>query len=141
MPRIALPTQPLTGANFRVDLGDGEARGFCAVTFPPFGLGRDTAVAPPVLALKRAATGGSELYDWWNAARDPAGQAPPRLVQVELLSADLTRIALRWRFLGCRPRDLAYSPLDAMLGGIVFETLTLGFDRVEMGDPPPPKPK
>ena len=133
MPRPA--PQPLTGKNFRVDLGDGVARGFSEVILPRLS---HAAVADgaALLTLRRAATGANDLYAWWDAARRTSS-VEPRIVEVLLFTAEGIP-ALRWRFLGCRPVELGYSPLDAVAGGIVFETLALAFERVEMGDPPKP---
>jgi hypothetical protein len=39
---------------------------------------------------------------------------------------------MTWRFRNARPVSLHYSPLQAMQGGAVIETLELAFDTVEM---------
>ena len=39
---------------------------------------------------------------------------------------------LRWRFIDARPVSLGYSPLDAMHSALVFEVLTLSFERVDI---------
>lgn len=137
----AVAPRPLARSNFRVDLGlgdpDAPAAGFCEVVFPT--LWADAAPAPPQdaaddtrhLVLRRGATGALDLYGWW-AARE--GKAPARrTVTVELLSDDMARVAMRWRFHEAWPVSLRYSPLDAMVSGLVFETLALAFARVEMG--------
>jgi hypothetical protein len=40
---------------------------------------------------------------------------------------------MRWRFHDAWPVRLAYSPLDAMVSGLLFETVTLAFGLVDMG--------
>jgi hypothetical protein len=53
-------------------------------------------------------------------------------VKVELLGEDQSTVVLTWRFDNVRPVSLSYSPLRAMEGGILMETLILEFNRVEM---------
>ncbi|MGL4543378.1 MAG: phage tail protein [Polymorphobacter sp.] len=131
---------PLTGCNFNVDLGDGAAAsGFATVIFPRFAVAPDPA-DPPLLHLRRAATGKLELYDWWDSARrDP--KATLRTVVVDLLSADFSQTLLRWRFTKARPVSLDYGPLDANTPAIVSETLVLAFERVDMPGTKPGSPR
>ena len=127
--------QPLTGGRFVVDFGGSEATGFSSVVIPEL-----TAIASPeghpLLVLTRGATargtGTTDLYDWWDAARAGAKDAT-REVSIDLVAAD-QRPGLRWRFIGARPYSLAFSPLAALEAGVVFETLTLTFERMEMGE-------
>lgn len=129
--------RPCTGANFLVSFGTGDAHaesaGFCEVIFPTFTTEPEqNATAPaPGLVLKRGVSGGLDLYTWWDKAR--RGKAPQRrTVKVELLGEDQHTVVLTWRFFNARPLSLAYSPLNALDGGIVIETLELAFDRLEM---------
>ena len=39
---------------------------------------------------------------------------------------------MTWLFRNARPLSLAYSPLNALEGSVVVETLELAFDRMEM---------
>lgn len=141
----AAPARPCGNGRFLVDLGRGDPRapeaGFCEVIFPEFQLdGVDAqstlALLPPAnpcLILRRAATGAPDLYEWWAQARD-AGKPPPRrTVTVELLGEDLSETLMRWRFLKAAPVSLAYSPLNALTPGLLYETLSLTFTRVELG--------
>lgn len=124
-------TQPTGGNNFAVGLGDGNSIGFAEVIFPSFAVNPDT-LSPPLLRLRRAATGALDLYGWWdNMRRDPKGAL--RTVTIDLLSHDFRVEVLRWRFIKARPVSLEYSPLDASQSAIVSETLVLAFERVEMG--------
>ncbi len=144
--------RPYGNANFLVDLGDGtdvhaSAAGFAEVVFPPFmvaaGRGGEHAAAAAGasdaaaagshdrLILKRGVTGALNLYAWWHKAR--RGKAPQRrTVQVHLLAEDQATVVLTWRFRHARPVSLSYSPLRAMDGGVLIETLELEFDSVEM---------
>ena len=81
--------------------------------------------------LRRGATGALDLYEWWQAAR--AGSAKRgRVVTVKLLAADLATVVMTWRFRNARPLALSYSPLNALDGSVLMETIELAFDAVEM---------
>ncbi len=122
----------LLNANFLVEFGTGKGGGFAEVIFAPFAISADAA-APRRnrLILRRGATGALDLYDWWNQAR--RGQAPPRrVVKIKLLGEDHASVLMTWRFRNVRPVSLAYSPLNALEGAILMETIELTFDDVEM---------
>jgi phage tail-like protein len=138
--------RPCGGANFLVEFGAGDAHaasaGFAEVVFPTFTLDVDeaskpggteshTATASQRLVLKRGVTGSLDLYAWWNKAR--RGKAPQRRsVKIMLLAEDRASVVLTWHFRNARPVSLAYSPLRALEGGIVMETLELAFDTMEI---------
>lgn len=144
------PERPHGNANFLVELGRGgggrsPGAGFAEVIFPPFtlpaGAARSAATtdAPAGtadsvtrhLVLRRGATGALDLYAWWDLARH--GKAPRRrVVTVKLLAGDGATVVMSWRFLNVRPVSLAYSPLCALDGGVLMETIELAFDAVEM---------
>lgn len=132
-----LRDRPCTGANFLVSFGGGDAHaarsGFSEVIFPTFTTEAGPGATAPgqSLVLKRGASGGLDLYAWWDKAR--RGKAPQRrTVKVELLGEDQRTVVLTWRFFNARPLSLAYSPLNALEAGIVIETLELAFERMEM---------
>lgn len=143
--------RPYRNSNFLVDFGRGDSdsrlAGFAEVIFPDFIVDqpndhqRPHTVPQPVeqaevtaanrLVLKRGVMGSMDLYAWWDEARK--GRAPrPRTLKVELLGEDQSTVVLTWRFDNVRPVSLSYSPLRAMEGGILMETLILEFDRMEM---------
>lgn len=134
--------RPYGNANFIVDLGDGArgAGGFAEVVFPAFVLGE---AAPPEgdaprpagsggrLVLRRGVTGALDLYSWWHKAL--GGKAPRRrTVQVHLLADDQATVVFSWRFRHARPVSLAYSPLSALDGSVLTETIEIEFDSVEV---------
>ena len=130
---------PYRNSNFLVDFGRGDSRsvlaGFAEVIFPDFiirqPVEQDDVGAANRLILKRGVIGSLDLYAWWDEARN--GAVPrTRTVNVELLGDDQETVVLTWRFNNVRPVSLSYSPLQAMEGGILMETLTLAFDRMEM---------
>jgi hypothetical protein len=132
--------RPLLNANFVVELAAGKGSGFSEVIFGPFaarpgtGLQPLTTAAAPIadrLVLRRGATGALDLYAWWRQARD--GRAPARrTVTVKLLADDHASVLVTWRFRNVKPVSLAYSPLDALDGAVLMETIELAFDDVEM---------
>lgn len=143
--------RPYRNSNFLVDFGRGDSRsllaGFAEVIFPDFMVGqsdghqRPPAMHQPVeraedaaanrLVLKRGVMGSLDLYAWWDEVRK--GTAPQkRTAKVQLLGEDQSTVVLTWRFDNVRPVTLSYSPLRAMEGGILMETLILKFDRMEM---------
>ena len=132
--------RPLPNANFVVEIGAGKGSGFAEVVFgafmakpgcaPPAATATAAPIADRVL-LRRGATGALDLYAWWRQARD--GRAPPRrTVTVKLLADDHATVLLTWRFRNAKPVSLAYSPLDALDGSVLMETIELAFDDVEM---------
>ena len=126
---------PYRGFNFRVGIG-GKTRaadGFTEVRFPSMLVSRELAPddASPFLVLRRGFTGRLDLYEWWLQQRQPK-RTTGRTVTVELLDEANLDIGATWRFTGCRPIALDYSPLDALASGVLVETVTLTFDEVSM---------
>lgn len=142
---VAAIDRPYANSNFRVDLGTGDSRGrdagFCEVILPEFRVDGPADVreaAPPGavsgsdrLILRRGVTGSLDLYDWWNKAR--RGKAPQRrTVRVELLAPDHGAVVMTWYFRRARPVCLSYSPLNALQGSVLIETVELEFESMEM---------
>jgi phage tail-like protein len=141
--------RPYTGANFLVDLGDGDSdgprRGFTRVEMPSGELEyvsyrqgndriREQKVAPrvvnePVL-LERPYAGALDLYDWWNQARN--GAQVRRNVRVQLLSEDMGDVVLAVRLLNAVPLRYGLSGFDAGDEQLVLETLALAYERFEL---------
>jgi phage tail-like protein len=141
--------RPHANSNFLVDLGSGDpnsfSAGFCEVVFPEFRIDgpelvatsgaeqaadRENSSTRGLLILRRGVTGALDLYEWWNKAR--TGKAPKgRTVTITLLAEDLSHV-FTWRFRQVRPVRLSYSPLNAMDGGVLMESIELAFEAVEM---------
>ena len=143
--------QPYSNSNFVVHFGSGDSRsvrmGFAEVIFPPFtvdgvewtqdesaaiqGTGTARAAIDNHIILRRGLVGSLDLYDWWKKAS--RGKAPQRrTMKIALLAEDHLTTVITWRFRNVRPVSLFYSPLRAIEGGIVMETVVLAFDSVEM---------
>jgi len=131
---------PYRNFNFRVAIG-GRSRaddGYCEVRFPAMTIGADvpeSLLGERHLVLRRGYTGASDLRDWWEQERKAPKRGRGRLVVVELLDETATAAVTAWRFVGCRPVALHYSPLDALESAVLFETIALAFDDVEMSSP------
>jgi phage tail-like protein len=143
--------RPYRNSNFLVDVGRGDSgslhAGFAEVIFPDFvvdqpeGHQRPQREPQPVeqaevpatnrLVLKRGVMGSLDLYAWWDEVRRGTARRK-RTVKVDLLGEDQSTVVLTWRFDNVRPVSLSYSPLRALEGGILMETIVLEFDTVEM---------
>jgi phage tail-like protein len=82
------------------------------------------------LVLRRGYSGSLDLYEWWQRERQPK-RSRGRRVTVDLLDDD-GRPVTTWRFDGCRPVALEYTPLAATESAIVHETITLTVDTIEI---------
>ena len=133
---------PYRNFNFRVAIGGRASAndGFSAVRFPTLLTRPDVAVDAELaladehsshLVLRRGFTGAMDLHEWWMRERGPK-PGRGRVVTVELLDETTTDVAVVWRFTGCRPVALHYSPLDALESAVLTETIVLAFDDVEM---------
>jgi phage tail-like protein len=118
---------PLTGNRFQVEIDGIAETGFAQVVFPDLAIGE--GVADGHLQLRRPASRDRALFEWWEAARGDAHKAR-RDVRVSLFDAMLEP-QLAWLFRGARPVALGYSSLDANVAGLVFETISLAFERLE----------
>ena len=133
---------PYRNFNFRVAIGGRSSAndGFSAVRLPTLLTRPDPAVDAELalddehssyLVLRRGFTGAMDLHEWWLLERGPK-PARGRVVTIELLDETNTSVGVAWRFTGCRPIALHYSPLDALESAVVTETIVLTFDDVEI---------
>lgn len=140
---------PFSALHFSVHIGGagtpGHDLGFSEVIFPPFPVSGsaeatqrvasepalDSPAAAQNLVLRRGFDGRLDLYRWWDQARKRQALRA-RTVTVQLLDAQGREPVVTWRFSHARPLLLAYSPLDAMHGSVLMETLTLGFESMSL---------
>ena len=143
--------RPYTNSNFLVEFRDEDGysmtAGFAEVIFPPFTIEQaaprqgEPIVSQDVeataantgnhLVLKRGQSGDLDVYAWWHDARQ-GKTAKRRTLKIELLSEDHSTVVLTWHFQNVYPVSLSYSPLRAMEGSIVMESVELAFESVEM---------
>ena len=143
--------RPYCNSNFLVDFGEGDSRsvtvGFAEVIFPQFTF-RPRRSAPGRAEDSRSHRTSERdswqptcietridrrpgLVEWWNNARHGKA-AKRRTMKIELLGEDLSTVVLTWQFHDVYPVSLSYSPLRALEGGIVMESIELAFETMEM---------
>lgn len=142
--------RPYPGMNFLVDLGDGNTdgpeAGVAEVVFPDARLqvneyrtGNDRVKETEKLitlshygnlVLRRGAIGSLSWYRWWDEARN--GGNAMRDIRIHLLDEPQTTTVLAWRFLRARPVAYHYSTMQAQVADTLYETLEIGFERLEM---------
>ena len=118
------PEAPYLGCHFDVSASPLKRGGCSTVVLPTFGATAGAANAP--LLLQRGFTGALDFHDWWRDAHD---KPKPRghVVTVTLLASPGGPPVARWRFSGCVPLNLHYTPLDAMSSSVLIETLALSY--------------
>jgi len=130
---------PFLNTRFRVEIEGLPHSGVVEVVFPESRIvgrrGRTTVVRYGALTLKRGMTGSSDWYRWWDAARTPAAaRKTVVVVLIDRLGADVQR----WTFSRTLPAAYAVSPLNAVQGETLMETLELsvGGFRLAFGTEP-----
>ncbi len=143
--------RPYLNSNFLVEFRDEDGHsmtaGFAEVIFPRFMIEQaaprqgepivsqsvDPAGAAPGnhLVLKRGQSGDLDVYRWWHSARQ-GKTAKRHTLKIELLGEDQSTVVLTWNFRNVYPVSLSYSPLRAMEGSIVMESVELAFESLEM---------
>jgi phage tail-like protein len=119
--------QPFTNLRFRVAIEGMSSTGAVEVLFPTARIvvprRKRRAVHLDPLVIRRGLTLSTEWYDWWNEARRSA-RAPMRDVQVILLDSSGAD-ALRWVYSDAFPLSYSLSPLNALAGEALIESLEL----------------
>ncbi len=116
-----------SAARFQVDWGGpAGSEGFLRVEFGP------VAAAGGSATLTRAFRGDKALLAW--ATADPRRKAGAlRTVTIQLMDATGTPVG-RLALSNARPDSYTLSPLDALAGGIVTESLGLSFASLAILD-------
>jgi phage tail-like protein len=83
------------------------------------------------LVIRRGLTRSTEWYDWWDQTRRSARAIPRRLVTVVLQNADGAE-GTRWLFPNSVPVNYSLSPLNALVGAAVIESLDLQVGGFEL---------
>ena len=119
--------QPLLNARFRVEIQGLPGTGATEVIFPEARIVRPRGKTPVVqygtLTIRRGMTTSSDWYQWWDRARRSAKPTPKevRIIVMDRTRADVTR----WTFSGAAPSGYLVSPLNALSGETILETLEL----------------
>jgi len=119
--------QPFTNLRFRVAVEGMSSTGAVEVVFPTARIiaprRKRRVVQIDLLVIRRGLTLSTEWYDWWDQARRSA-RAPRRAVQIILLDSNGID-ALRWVYPDATPLSYSLSPLNALVGQAVIESLEL----------------
>jgi phage tail-like protein len=130
--------EPFVNSRFRVEIEGFHGTGATEVIFPEAriveGQGKPRVVQFGNLTLRRGMTTSSEWYQWWDDARSSATVArrSVAIVLMDRMNADVHR----WTFARTLPTGYFVSPLNALGGEPVVETIELavaGF-KVAFGD-------
>ena len=123
--------EPLLNARFRVEIEGLPASGVVEVIFPEARITSadgNARVQYGPLTMRRGMTTSSDWYRWWDSARgSAAAKRRVTIVLMDRLQADVHR----WTFSDALPSAYAVSPLNALRGEPLIETLELsvgGFD-------------
>ncbi len=131
----AIAAQPFTTLRFRVAIEGLPGTGAVEVVPPAARIvqlsRKRRTVQYEALVIRRGLTLSTAWFDWWHEARRTA-RALKRDVQVILLDGG-GNDALRWSFPACVPAGYSLSPLNALAGAAVIESLELqvGDFRIE----------
>ena len=131
----AAPAVPFINLRFAVDIEGLQGAGAVEVVLPAARI-----VAAPrqrrqvqfeLMVIRRGLTASTGWYDWWNAARRATGAVVRRRVTVVLQNDDGSE-GVRWNFPDSIPVGYALSPLNALEGAAVIETLELKVGGFEL---------
>jgi phage tail-like protein len=126
---------PFTNLRFAVGIEGLQSSGAVEVVFPTARIVTLTTKRREVrfdsLVIRRGLTQSTEWYDWWNQARRSARAIPRRLVTVVLQKANGTE-GVRWFFPDSVPLNYSLSPLNALIGAAVIESLDLRVGGFEL---------
>jgi phage tail-like protein len=127
------PLQPFTNLRFAVAIEGVVRTGAVEVVFPTARIierARSRSVQFDPMLIRRGLTESTDWFDWWDQARRSA-RTRRRLVQVILLRPNGSE-GLRWFFRDCRPTSYSLSPLNALVGEPVIESLQLQVASFEL---------
>lgn len=136
-PRSALAEAPLPFANLRFAVGiEGlQSTGAVEVIFPSARIvtlpRKRREVQFDSLVIRRGLTQSTEWYDWWNQARRSTRDSSRRRVTVVVQKSNGAE-GVRWFFPDSVPVSYSLSPLNALVGATVIESLELRVGGFEL---------
>jgi T4-like virus tail tube protein gp19 len=137
-PTVAQAELPFTNLRFAVGIEGLDSTRAVEVVFPTARIvslpRKRRAVQFDTLVIRRGLTRSTEWYDWWNEARRPTRAVPRRWVTVVLQNADGAE-GMRWLFPDSVPVNYSLSPLNALVGAAVIESLELSVGGFEVDRP------
>lgn len=131
----APPSEPFTNLRFAVGIEGLQEGRAVEVVFPAARIvtapRQRRRVEFEAMVLRRGLTASTEWYDWWDDTRRAPRAVPKRRVTVVLQRSNGSE-GVRWFFPDCVPVSYALSPLNAMAGAAVIETLELQVGGFEL---------
>jgi phage tail-like protein len=132
---VAQTAQPFTSVRFAVGIEGLESTRAVEVVFPTARIvsspRKRRAVQFDTLVIRRGLTPSTEWYDWWNQARRSTRAIPRRQVTVVLQNSSGAE-GMRWLFPDSVPLNYSLSPLNALVGAAVIESLELQVGGFEL---------
>ncbi|HUL63351.1 MAG TPA: phage tail protein [Burkholderiaceae bacterium] len=129
--------QPFTNLRFLVAIEGMQRTGAVEVVFPTArivaGPRKRREVQFDSLVIRRGLTSSTEWFDWWDKARRTT-RLQRRDVQVILLDSNGAP-ARRWIFAASVPLSYSLSPLNALAGAAVIESLELRVGDFDLYQP------
>jgi phage tail-like protein len=126
--------EPFVNVSFRIEIEGLEGTGATEVIFPEARIiereEQPRLVQFGRLTLRRGMTTSSEWYQWWDHARASA-DANGKNVTVVLMDRFRADVA-RWTFADAMPAAYLVSPLNALGGEPLIETLELSVGGLKM---------
>jgi phage tail-like protein len=127
--------EPLTGARFRVEIDGLPDVSAVEIVFPEGRIVSERGkrlVRYGPLTLRRALTGSTDWYRWWDSARRPRARARDvrrtvRVILIDRSHADVNR----WTFPAAEPTAYSMSPLNALVSAPLIETIELSVGGFE----------
>lgn len=116
---------PCLGCHFQVSASPLKNGACSMVVLPVFQAAASAEKAP--LLLQRGFTGALDFHAWWQGAQGSQKKPRGTVVTVTVLAAPGGPAVARWRFAGCVPVSLSYTPLDALSSNVLTETLALSW--------------
>lgn len=125
---------PFTNLRFAVGIEGLRSTGAVEVVFPTARIVTSPRKRREVqfdsLVIRRGLTRSTDWYDWWNQTRRST-RAPSRLVTVVIQKASGAE-GVRWLFPHSVPVSYALSPLNALAGAAVIESLEVRVGGFEL---------
>jgi len=132
---LAQAAQPFTSVRFAVGIEGIQSARAVEVVFPTARIVSSPRKRREVqfdsLVIRRGLTRSTEWYDWWNQARRSTRVIPRRPVTVVLQDASGAE-GMRWLFPDSVPLNYSLSPLSALVGAAVIESLELQVGGFEL---------
>jgi phage tail-like protein len=132
---VANAELPFTNLRFAVGIEGLESTRAVEVVFPTARIvsspRKRRAVQFDTLVIRRGLTPSTEWYDWWNQARRSTRAIPRRQVTVVLQNSSGAE-GMRWLFPDSVPLNYSLSPLNALVGAAVIESLELQVGGFEL---------